>query len=66
MQDGTILQKIIVSKVEMLTKRTGEGDALNALQIEAACLELFQGNESHHVVNAEGDEGRRKNSQQVL
>lgn len=46
----------------MLTKMTGDGDPLYVLQMEEACSKLFQRNESHNVVNEDGDDERGKNS----
>lgn len=65
MQDDTILQKTTVLRLEMLTKITGGAYPLYVLQIKETHLEQFQSNESHNVINEDGDERIGKNGQQV-
>lgn len=59
---GPYCRKSLFLRLEMLTKMTGDGDLLYVLQIEEACLELFQGNESYNVINEDGDDEKGKNS----
>lgn len=59
---GPYCRKSLFLRLEMLTKMTGDGDPLYVLQMEEACSKLFQRNESHNVVNEDGDDERGKNS----
>ena len=57
---GPYCRKSLFLRIEILTNLTGGGDPVCILQVKEACLELFQGNQFHNMMNEDGDEGQRQ------